>query len=139
MLYDLQYLAKKNECEQLELIIQERLPCHLVPPCKIQCGFTVSYQGKYYLINFDINSHLNLICQRCLKPFDYHYNRVVEIAVTDSEKTADEVMGQYECVVAKNFHVDFTELLTDELYFGIPECHLNVQECDPEVDQFLAK
>lgn len=80
---------------------------------------------------------LILTCQRCLGEFSYHYSNLTEVAVCDSDETAEKMMNQYDCLVSTN-QVDLQEIVTDELHLYAPEFHFDLNECDHGVDKFIS-
>jgi uncharacterized protein len=137
MLINLKVCAAKARQQNTTVELKERLPAHIVLPCQVACQFVVKSFYRYYLITLKADSILTLICQRCLKEFTYHYRNQTELAVCDSDKMAEQLMDQYECIVSPNELVDLNELLTDELHLYGPEFHPQVSDCNNEVSRFI--
>jgi uncharacterized protein len=137
MLINLKTYAAINEQQSLMIEIQDRLPGHLCSPCLINCLFKVKPFKNYYLITLKCDSILTVVCQRCLGEFAHHYSNQTELAICDSDETAENMMSDYECIVS-NSQVNLQELLTDELYLYAPQFHLDFKDCDHETDVFIS-
>ncbi|CDZ79263.1 hypothetical protein BN59_03581 [Legionella massiliensis] len=116
--------------------LSERLPVYVSSPCSVNCQYKVKAFKDYYLITLQIDSFLPLTCQRCLGEFTHHYKNQTELAICDSEETAERMMSEHECLVA-TYQVDLQELLTDDLHLYAPAFHSNMSDCDHEIDKFI--
>ena len=119
--------------------IDERLPSFLISPCQLTVTYSTEAEDDFYLLHLNVAASLNTICQRCMQEFCFPYSNETTIAVCRNEERAEQVMELYECVVSSNWHVDLNELITDELHLYAPQFHPNVNDCDSEINQFLAK
>ncbi|MFA6302319.1 MAG: YceD family protein [Legionella sp.] len=137
MLY-LQDLAKQ-ELQKQTLTINERLPNYIVPPCTVTAQYKVEEREDFYLIRLQVQGIITIICQRCLNEFSYPYDNSTEIAVCLDDDKAEAVLEMYESIIAPDKKVDLETLIVDELYLYAPQFHPDLEDCDSEVKQFLAK
>lgn len=137
MLINLKNMAAKAATEHLSLELHDRLPPHVSSPCIINCQYSVIKQSNYYLLTLITDSKLTIICQRCLKAFDYQYNNEIKFAVCHSDEEAEKLMDQYECVTAEDNHVELNDLVTDEMYLSTLEFHPEIKDCDSEINRFI--
>ena len=136
MLVNLKTIDDLNEQQSQDIEIGARLPGHLRAPCIVHCQFDVKVFKNYYLLTLRSESLLTVICQRCLGEFSNPYKNQTELAVCDSDETAERMMHHYDCIVSDEW-VDLQALLTDELYLYSPEFHLNLELCDHEMERFF--
>lgn len=136
MIINLKHCVAKKEQQTLSIEIDKRLPNHLSSPCVINCQFIVKSFKDYYLVELKSESTLSVTCQRCLGEFSHSYSNQTELAVCDSDETAERLMSQYECIVSTE-EIDLQELLTDELNLYLPEFHPDFKDCDHEIDVFI--
>ncbi|WED44212.1 YceD family protein [Legionella cardiaca] len=137
MLINLKSMAASAEPGHVKLELLERLPIHVKSPCVVNCKYTVEKLNNYYLLNLVVDSTLTIICQRCLKEFNYQYINTTALAVCYSDEMAEKLMEQYECIIAKDNQVDLNELVTDELHLYSPEAHPEITYCDSEINRFI--
>ncbi|HHF7343914.1 TPA: metal-binding protein [Legionella feeleii] len=137
MLINLKSEAAKAEPQNVKIELQERLPAYVAAPCVLDCQFKVSAEKNYYLITMDVDSIVSVICQRCLGEFHHHYTNQTTLAVCNSDEIAEKLMELYECVVSTNGQLELEELLTDELHLYVPESHLDIENCDQEINRFI--
>jgi uncharacterized protein len=138
MLINLKTKAANADAETFRVEISERLPANIAGPCLIEGDYTFQFFSTYYLLTLTIAGDLTVICQRCLHEYPHHYSNTSVLAVCESDELANTLMNDYECVVVKDNQVDLIELITDELHLYSPENHLNYEDCDSEVNQFIS-
>ena len=139
MLINVKTCAGQDKPSTISLEIQERLPSHIEGPCLLTCGFSVKNCVDYYLLSLKTTGPLRIICQRCLQTFVTAYEHEMQLAVCDSEPAAEQLMNDYDSVVAKYNQIDLVELLTDDLHLYSPVSHPDSKECDTIIDKFLVK
>lgn len=118
--------------------IDERLPSFLISPCQLNVTYFTEAEDDFYLLHLNVETNLNLICQRCMKEFSFPYINKITIAVCRNDERAEQLLEQYECIVSSNWHVDLNELITDELHLYAPQFHPDINDCDSEINQYLA-
>lgn len=137
MLINFKKIQTKAEWTQVALTLHERLPMHITSPCVATCGLVVEKQDKYFLLQLEIDAPLTIICQRCLNAFCHHFHHALELAVTHSDKMADVLMKEFECIVMENHQINLVDLITDELHLYTPQTHADDSDCDQEMAQFI--
>lgn len=125
----------------LEIDVTDRVPNFIEAPCRLVCEYHLQHLSNYSLltctISSPVDSPLTLICQRCLASFKYSYSNTTTIALCKSEEQALALRDDYTCIVIENNRLDFTELVTDDLYLYVPENHPDFSDCDEDVSQFI--
>ncbi|MBA2651424.1 MAG: DUF177 domain-containing protein [Tatlockia sp.] len=136
MIVNLKTMAglKKQQSQNIE--IKNRLPSHLLPPSIMHCQFDVRAFTNYYLLTLSSKAVLTIECQRCLSEFAHPYSIQTELAICDSDETAERLMNHYDCIVSDD-SLDLTEVLTDELYLYAPEFHLDYDHCNQEIESYI--
>jgi uncharacterized protein len=135
MLINLKACAAKNK-QRMIFEVSERLPEQLASPCSVNCEFELVPLERYYLMKFTLDSKLLVTCQRCLSEFSFHYVNHNELALCDSEERAEQMMSDYECIVAET-QIDLLQIITDDLHLYTPMFHLEIKDCDHEIDVFI--
>lgn len=139
MLINLKSCAGKTEPNSGKIELVRRLPAQIASPCIVDYQFEVNAHDNYYLLVLKVESLLRLTCQRCLLEFSYHYQNRSELAICNSEKVAEQMMSQYDCIVSDHGQVDLKEIITDELNLYTPEFHLETSDCDIEISNYIKK
>ncbi len=125
----------------LEIDVTDRIPGFIEPPCRLVCEYHLQRSKDYSLLTCTVSSArdypLTLLCQRCLASFKYPYTNTSTIALCKTEEQALQLMDDYTCVVIENDELDFTELVTDDLYLYVPENHPDFSDCDEEVSKYI--
>ena len=131
-------LAKQGEFSKV-LTINERLPSFLPAPCNLDVNYKVELKDKYFLVRLNVVADLTIACQRCMNDFVFHYDNETEIAVCRNDERAEQLLEQYECIVAANDQVELEDLVIDELHLYVPIFHPVIDDCDNEVNRFLTE
>ncbi len=73
----------------------------------------------------NISTTLELICQRCLQPMDYHLNAEFEVSPVASDQQAERLPGQYEPLWAPTGEINVAEWIAEEIHLALPlaPCH----------------
>lgn len=132
----LQDLAKQGQ-QTKALILKERLPDFLSPPCHLNVAYQVDAKDKFYLIHLSVAGDLNIICQRCMQEFTFHYDNKTEIAVCRNDEKAEQLLEHYECIVSETGQVALDDLVIDELHLYVPLFHPLITDCDSEINEIL--
>ena len=129
--------AKQKGSQHVVITLRSRLPERIHSPCELTCDFQVADCGNYYALTLAVASELTVSCQRCLGEFHQSYSHQTELAVCATDAIAETLMTQFECIVASDYQVDLTDILTDELYLSAPDKHANFAECDSEISRLI--
>lgn len=129
--------ALSRETVNVTADIMERMPVHVCAPCRLSCSFEVHKQDSYYLLFMDTKGTLSITCQRCAHPFEYEYHHKTELAVCDSDSTAERLMEQFDCMVIESMQINLLDILTDDLHLFLPEKHEDIQHCHTEIREYL--
>lgn len=132
----LQELAKQGQQNQT-LVVSERLPDFLNGPCHLNVSYSIEAEDDFYLVHLRVKGELTVICQRCAQEFANAYDNQTTLAVCRNDERAEQVLEQYETVVASNWQVDLMELIIDELHLYAPQFHPEISDCDSEINQIL--
>lgn len=111
------------------LLLTQRLPAHIEPPCTIEADYQVEWRGSYYLLKLHTSGLLRICCQRCLNEAEVNYSNEVELAICLSEQQAESVLADYEAIVAVEQQIDLEEIVTDELHLYAPSMHPDENDC----------
>lgn len=132
---------KKNALQgiedQVQLTLNARLPSHIPGPCVLDCIFSFSSGQDYWLLNFRLQGEIALVCQRCLKTFDFPFNHQGSIAICPSDEIADRLLSHYETIVEPSNQIDLSDIITDELHLHAPQMHESIRDCDAEILRFV--
>jgi uncharacterized protein len=130
--------AKRKGLQTAVIHVHERKPAHVVSPCELTCTFQIEACQDYYLLTLDVRGTLEIVCQRCLDHFQQNYTNQTRLAVCVNDDISETLMASYECIVAKDYQVDLTDVVTDELHLFLPEKHSVSDECDVETGRLIA-
>jgi uncharacterized protein len=130
--------AKQTQLQQIPIVLTERLPSHVKSPCELKCQFHVEKHEEHYLLTLNVTGQVMITCQRCLSVFEYNYDNQTQVAICPNELVAEKLMSNYECIVTHSHEIELNDILTDELHLYLPEKHLNLSDCDPEMEQFMS-
>lgn len=136
MLINLKSFANQGE-QHLTIELTERLPDHIIAPCRLNCDYTVLQQDNFYLLNIHVHGMITMTCQRCLHEFDSQYDNQTEIAACLTDERAEELMAGYECVVAVQGQLDLSDLIADELFLYSTQKHADIKACDRSIDAYI--
>lgn len=129
----------KQQSQTHHLVVSDDLPVSLKGPCALDVSYRVEAQNDIYLIHLRVVGDLTAICQRCMHEYPLSYDNQTVIAVCRSDARAEELLEEYECIVASNWQVSLDELIHDELHLYVPEFHPDFNACDDEINQFLTE
>ena len=94
-----------------------------------QLQFSKDDQGIIY-IEGEYSVILNLICQRCLNPFDKPLQNKINIGLVRDKQQAEELSVQYEPLILTSEQITLHELIEDEILLGIDIAPLHeIDEC----------
>ncbi|MBA2656480.1 MAG: DUF177 domain-containing protein [Tatlockia sp.] len=136
MLVNLKIIAEQDAQQSQDIEISGRLPGHLHSPCVVHCLFQAKAYKDYYLLTLRSDAALTITCQRCLTEFSHQYSNTTELAICDSDETAERMMNHYDCIVS-DYRIDLGEIITDELYLYSPEFHLDIDQCNDEIAKYI--
>lgn len=139
MLINLRSCTARDQSKLIEIELVERLPENIVTPCTVNCNYEVQSSSDYYLLSMQVKGLIQIECQRCLSTFSYNYDNQTTLAACSSEEMAEKLLSDYETVVAENNQVDLKELIIDELILNCPKKHLDINDCDSDVERFIIR
>lgn len=130
MRIDLNKKTQFNRSEPFKVLINERLPSHIIGPVELTCCYGVRQEGRVLLLKLMQQGLINIECQRCLAPFASDYKLETEIAVCRSDDIAREYQDTYDVIVTADNQIDLNEILIDNLYLFSDDFHKNLELCD---------
>lgn len=130
MMICLKTASNQSAPTRVQLKLSERLPYYIVSDCTLDCEYLVQQFPNYYLLRLNVSGDLTIQCQRCLAPFTHFYENHTELAICRDDVTAENLMEQYECIVASQNEIDLVTIVTDELHLYAPEKHAELIECN---------
>lgn len=88
--------------------------------------------GGLKVIAGEIETQLEMECQRCLKPFMQNVDRRFELALVQSEDEANRLLAEYEVLEVGGADIFTQDLVEDELLLSIPliPTHADMSACD---------
>lgn len=128
----------KLDLQTKTFTFHSRLPDFIVAPCEVTVTYHAEAKDDFYLMHLKVQGNLLVLCQRCMQEFPFPYDNETVIAVFRSDERAEQMLEHYECIVSSNGKVDLEELVIDELHLYAPQCHPEINDCDSEINQFLA-
>ena len=133
----LKTLVREGGDKQVVIDIHKRLPSYIIADCHFACHIKASYCDGYYLLEISSQGILQIECQRCLQPFPYNFEHKSVLAACTDEVAAENLLGEYETIVANNHFIDLNDIITDDIYLTAPEKHINSQDCDDEIQLYF--
>lgn len=133
MVINLVTCSKQAGKSHTQIKLSERLPFFIVSDCVLECDYSVQTYPDYFLLTLDVSGTIPTQCQRCLDVFESDYSNYTELAICRDEKTAENLMEDYECIVNAQKEIDLVTVITDELYLYAPEKHLELIECNGKI------
>lgn len=109
-------------------------------PAAAQLTFSVDDSG-YRLIQAEVDSLVQVQCQRCLQDFDYHLQGSFQLALVHNETMAKGLPDHLEpLLLLPDEPLDVIELVEDELLLSLPiqlthepeDCQVKLQFGDDE-------
>ncbi len=94
--------------------------------CTVDVKGTVTRKGSVYLLNGKLSATLSLVCDRCLKTFDYpiHAQFDREFSLEDGRQTDEE-----DVVNISNSILDLTDIIAETIYLELPMKNLCREDC----------
>ena len=124
-------LASSNETIEATLTIDERLPPQAGGASQVQCALNVTgNKHDFFLMNLSISGQMPINCMRCTNSFDWVFDEVFTIAVSDTEQKVEALMSDYESMISHNYHINLIDVITDSLNLTAPEIHPDIGLCD---------
>lgn len=140
MFIDLKALSQQKNTQCYQITLDNRLPTRIIGPILIDCEWSAIKFDDYFLLTLMIQSTLTIVCQRCLALFNHDYHNKSVIALCHTDKKAQTLMNDYECITIEQDQCYLPDLLIDELHLYAPEIHPNSHNCSAETtDYFLQK
>ena len=124
-----------NQTKTFTVPITDRLPSYIPQPCELTCSVQVESFRNYDLLSMETNGAFVVTCQRCLETFNYHYQHQNQLAVCRDDSVAEELMPNFDCIVANNEMINLTEILTDDLHLFVLASHASLDDCT--LDKYL--
>ncbi len=122
----------KNLAGHLKLSLLPRLNDILIDrdrTLQYQLEFSIDAQGIIY-IEGKYSVILNLICQRCLNPFDKQLQQVISIGLVRDKQQAEQLSVQYEPLILTSEQLSLQKLIEDEILLGIDIAPVHkIDEC----------
>ena len=115
-----------------------QLPCmqwgedaELLSP--IQVCVSVTNTGSCYLLRGKLDAQLQLICHRCMKPYQWHLNIPLEEEYFPAEKQTDEENeAEHQFAQVSTFSgdvIDIREAVSEQAILGLPTKNLCSPNC----------
>lgn len=125
MIFKLSQIPEHPQFEKIIATLDERLPTHLKTPVLLQCQFSKTKLQNIPILILQISGPLTILCQRCTKFFDHHYESETKLALCSTDDMAARLMETMEVVVADVNNINIIDIITDEIYLYAPEKHEN--------------
>jgi uncharacterized protein len=77
-------------------------------------------RGGWLIIDVEYDTTVQLVCQRCLEPVDYHVSDHVEMALLETPSLEPHVPEGYEPLVLDEERLMPAMLIEDELIISLP-------------------
>ncbi len=129
--------SKESEAQNVNIIINDRLPNFIDSAAKLSCNFSVTKSEDYYLLKYFVAGKLNIRCQRCLDIFEYDYNHENKLAVCNNEESAAMLMQHIDSIVSNDNQADLNDILVDDLHLYVPEKHDSIDDCGDETTKLM--
>ncbi len=81
-----------------------------------------------YCINGEITASVEVLCQRCLEPFQMKVNHSVSLGIVLDKAEAKQLPSEYEPLVLDEDTLSLVELVEDELLLALPFSSVHVPE-----------
>ncbi len=87
-----------------------------------------------YCINGEITASVEVLCQRCLKPFQLKVNHSVSLGIVLHKAEEKQLPSEYEPLVLNEDTLSLVELVEDELLLALPISPVHAPEDCPGAD-----
>lgn len=85
----------------------------------------------------ELEAQVELICQRCMKPFMYSHHLEFRLGVVEDEAQAERLPDGLEPLVVKDEQLRIADLVEDELILGLPLIPMHEQtDCNRELGRW---
>jgi uncharacterized protein len=108
---------------KVKLALMERLKAFLAPFLQdnpeIALSVTIDHDARgLQRIILDLHGELPMICQRCLKPFQWPFTKISVLSPIAHER--DDLPSEYEPLLTGSSPVRFHDMIEDELILCVP-------------------
>lgn len=127
----------------LAIADMERLREFLVEPYStLDVSLDFGCDGSHCFLKGKVEGQVNIICQRCLKPFSMKVDHQILLGMIESEAEIPQLREGEEPLIVENDELRLQDLVEDELLLLLPmvamhdpgKCHLGF-EADDEGEQ----
>jgi len=87
-----------------------------------------------YCINGEITASVEVLCQRCLKPFQLMVNHSISLGIVLDKEEAEQLPSEYEPLLLNEDTLSVVELVEDELILALPISPIHAAEDCPGSD-----
>lgn len=101
-------------------------------PARVHARFERS-QG-WNVVDLKVAARVGLICQRCLRPLEWHVDAHSRIALLQSQEEAQDVPEDLEVFMAENGYTSVAALAGEELMLALPSVplHGEAERCESD-------
>ena len=115
---------------------------------KLQAELKFGFAGHIPFIRGHITAELQLKCQRCMQPMQYHVDNEFKLGLVLNEEQMNKLPDDFEPYLVEDDTNHLADMLEDELLLSLPlvamhdfECseHVSIQETQQDEEQEPAK
>lgn len=121
----------RDECVRLSGLVED------LTDIDLELQFEHKATG-HTVVNGILNTELQLVCQRCLRNFNWQLNTPLHLAVCRSDEDFSTIPAGYEPLeVDEDGGIAARQFIEDEVIVRIPDApmHTDLSECDPDMLQ----
>ncbi|AJC49227.1 DUF177 domain-containing protein [Allofrancisella guangzhouensis] len=115
------YAKQKRELTDFEIILTDlhKLSDYILDePYTFDCDFSFFEEGGMPCIKYSLSSHLQLICQDSLTPFDYSFNAANTIIIVEDDRLVEDSL--YEPFICTKATIDLIDIIKEEILLDLP-------------------
>lgn len=106
--------------------------------CRVSLAFSLNERGRC-LIQGDVQGCLQLVCQRCLGPFEWQFSLPIRLAVLKSEVDEAKLPSGFEGIFLEEDCVNLRDAVEDEILLHLPNYPLHEGDLRGESSICLVK
>ena len=129
MKIDIRKKANSPKSEDINIILEDRLPHYVLEPIEMMFSYEVEKEGPLYLLTIYENAHPKIQCQRCMEECSQPFEHTSKIAICGSDEIAQQYQSAYDLIVAPDFIIEINDILIDDLHLYLSNFHKKIDQC----------
>jgi uncharacterized protein len=115
--------------EDIQVILDERLPSYVLEPMEMTFSYEIEKEGPLYLLTIHEKANPKIQCQRCMEECTQLFEHTSKIAICGSDEIAQQYQSTHDLIVASDFIIEINDILIDDLHLYLPNFHKKIDQC----------